>query len=131
MDTKNILELIKHSTDSDKHVLLKEPYTETLNDYLENYVMKKILRLEFEYVVESIMRIVRKTVDVFEEKGMVLARSMGLGDFVFVFLNLKFENLEMFELGSRQKLNKEGVLDDLKQEIENYFNRISCGSLDF
>ncbi len=44
IDTKNILEMIKYSTDSDKHLIIKEPFTETLHDYLENFVIKKITK---------------------------------------------------------------------------------------
>jgi hypothetical protein len=66
-----------------------------------------------------------------EEKGMVLKRRLSLSDFVFVFMNLKLENLEMFEMGGKQRLRKEEVLEGFRQEMENYFNRISCGSLDF
>ena len=92
--------------------------------------MKKIARFEFECVVDVILRIVKKMIDLFEEIGMILKRKFTLNDFVFVFLNLKFENLEMFEMGNRQKLDKERVIEEFRQEIENYFNRISCGSLD-
>ncbi len=42
---------------------------------------------------------------------MVLKRRLSLSDFVFVFMNLKFENLEMFEIGEKQRLNKEVVLE--------------------
>jgi hypothetical protein len=62
---------------------------------------------------------------------MVLKRKLSLNDMVFVFMNLKFENMEMFEMGMRQKMDKELVLEGFRQEIENYFNRISCGSLDY
>ena len=40
-----------------------------------------------------ILRIVKKMIDLFEERGMILKRKFTLNDFVFVFLNLKFENL--------------------------------------
>lgn len=63
--------------------------------------------------------------------GMILKRKINLNDFVFVFLNLKFENLQMFELGNEQKLDKERVFDEFKQQVQNYFNRISCGTLNF
>lgn len=33
-------------------------------------------------------------------------------------------------MGNTQKLNKEKVLEEFRQEVENYFNRISSGSLD-
>lgn len=92
---------------------------------------RKAIILEFEYVIEAILRIVRRTIDGMEEKGMVLKRRLNLSDFVFVFMNLKFENMEMFEMGKKQRVSKEGVLEGFRQEMENYFNRISCGSLDF
>jgi hypothetical protein len=62
---------------------------------------------------------------------MVLKRKLNLSDFVFVFSNLKFENLEMFELGGRGdvKVKKEEMVEGFRQEVENYCNRISCGSL--
>jgi hypothetical protein len=82
-------------------------------------------------VVDAVLRIVRKTINLMEERGMVLKRKLSLSDFVFVFTNLKFENLEMFEIGTRPKVEKDETLDGFRQEIESYCNRISCGSLEF
>ncbi len=61
----------------------------------------------------------------------MLKRKLNLSDFVFVFSNLKFENLEMFELGGRGdvKVKKEEMVEGFRLEVENYCNRISCGSL--
>lgn len=33
-----------------------------------------------------------------------------MNDFVYVFMNLKFENMEMFEIGSQQKVDMKEVL---------------------
>jgi hypothetical protein len=39
--------------------------------------------------------------------------------------------MEAFELGAHQKIDKEYVLSELKQEMYHYFNRVSSGSMDF
>jgi hypothetical protein len=39
--------------------------------------------------------------------------------------------MEAFELGVHQKIDKENVLSELKQEMYHYFNRVSSGSMDF
>ena len=69
-------------------------------------MIKKITREEFHDVICSIETIIRVMLINLEQERIFLKRKITLNDLVFVFLNLKFENMEMFEIGTNQHLDK-------------------------